>query len=413
MLECHIFELQQKRVRTLNKTFQNVGIWEAAYHHEVVEAYVRHFSEISENVIIFTHDFIRGHAKNWRDNPAIEWCVKEKNDFWKHLFSEKASMLESCDLLVVTTLPENENEKIPDKFPCPAWLVIHNARYTFGSTLSRFYIGQNFVKDVAKIVRYYIQQKHKTNKDRLLPIENIIFPSEEIRTYSKAHFALEMYHPAVIPFYFQKNVVSQLSPETFTIVVPGSVRSDIRNYNVIDKMIPTILKNSPLKIKLIYCGKVKDDKIIKKLVQRKFAQDQNFEFQYFTEYLSQNEYEKYMLEADVILAPLHKTTRYDAVAEDFGFTTQSGNIADIISYRIPGIIPDFYPVPEEFRHLFDTYKNVKDLTEILLKKIRSKSEGKPAEHTDMVSLFLSRSIPEQIRQQWHDFRTKNTLNSHD
>jgi len=411
--ECHIFEPQQNIVRTLSKTFQNIGIWEAARHHEVVEAYVRHFSVIAEKINLYTTIFQWEHAASWRNHPAIEWHIKEDDGTWQNYFTARKSSLHSCDMLIATTLPEKFEDFTDLKFPCPAWLLIHNARYWFGTSPLRFYLGNAVLKDFAKIFRYTLLQKGKKRIHQLNPFENIIFPTEKIKAFSVSNFKMEKYSPAVIPFWFQRKVTRPIIPGQFTIIVPGSVSLDIRNYAMFEQILPEVLSGSPLKIRLVFLGKLRDNTALKWVRRIESIQSPAFEFQYFLDYVPQALYEKTILEADVILAPLHKTTRYDAVAEDFGFTTESGNIADIISYRIPGIIPDFYPVPEEFRHLFDTYKDVKDLTEILQQKIRLKSEGKPTEQTDMVSLFLSRSIPEQIQEQWHDFRIKYPLGSDD
>lgn len=388
----------------MNHSFEVVAIWEAAYHNEVLEAYVHHFSQVSKKIILFTHSFHWEQAVSWRDRGHLDWILKDNQKTWPAFFQSQHEKLSTCSWLITTSLPDENEDKKPIKFPSPAWLVIHNAMFSLGKNKRRFYLGKYKLLDMAKIARYWWENK-STKTDQLVgTFENVIFPTKAIRDYCRAQNIWEQ-EGAVIPFYYPKALVKKPVKNQFTIVIPGTVNPQIRDYNLVASILPEILKHSPLPVGLILLGKVKGKeakKIVKQICE---LVSEDFQFQFFTDFITQEIFETHLGNADMILAPLLEKARYDAIEEEFGYTTESGNLADIISNQIPGVIPSFYPIPEEFSQLIDRYSNASSLTDIILEKIRLKNQGFTTERASVFPPSFADDVARQIMKQWHDFRT--------
>ena len=406
--EWSIFELAQKQFYNLKYTFQIVGIWEGACHNEVLEAYVHHASKISAKIVLFTHAFQWEQAEAWRHLPNLDWVIKDKTTKWVEFFSRQNHMLRSLEWLITTSLPDHPEDTDELHFPCPAWLVIHNAMYSLGQGHRKFYMGRNFVKDTLKIFRYQISNDKVKHQQCLAAFENIIFPSTAVREYCQKLGLIKSATSAVIPFYYQKKVIRNISTTRFTLVVPGSVHPDIRDYGLLAEILPDIIRKALLPVTLVFLGKIKDKSALKWIKKIKKLESGNFQFQYFYEFIPQDLFEKYMGEADLVVAPLHKETRYDAIEERFGFTTESGNVADIISCQLPGVVPAFYPLPAFVQNNLDRYRDAPSLTEIILEKIRLKTGN----INNKIEINFP-DISDSIIKQWHDFRSLLLVENHD
>lgn len=400
--------------RMSSKPFRTIGIFEGAYHNEVLEAYVFHLLPLTETLYIFTHTFQWEQAVAWRENDAIQWFLTEKNEKTGSFLQKNHKYLSSCAWLITTSLPEPSEDVTGFRFPCPAWLVIHNTHYFFSKPFSFLYIGKNGLRDILKILRYLLFLQPVKNKKRLAPFSNIIFPTENTRAYFLRHFPKAGFpDPAVVPFCRVTSVRHQRDPAVFHIVVPGSISRDIRDYDVFLSVVPVLLKKTTKKIRLTFLGKPKDATCSHLLLQLNEWQHDRFEFGYGKAFIPQTEFEKTMLTADVLVAPLHRETRYDAKLEYFGFSTESGNIADIVKYQLPAVLPAFYPLPENLDKHVLRYDNAESLTRVMLGLTTGDTASRGLFNPWEVTEYQSEKVAERISDQWYRIRLKNHSFAHD
>lgn len=390
------------------KPFRIIGLFEGAYHNEVLEAYVFHFLPLTERLYIFTNTFQRQQAATWRDNAAIQWFLPEKNEKAGVFLQKNQQNLSSCDWLITTSLPEPAGDLAGFRFPCPAWLVVHNINYLFSGPFSNLYIGHDRFRDKVKIARYIFFSTPAKNKEVLVSFSNIIFPTERMRDYFLEHFPDAGFPtPAVIPFCRTTEVQRANFADVFHIVVPGSIRPDVRDYGIFLLVIPELLKKTSKKIRLSFLGKQKEGACEEILRQLSVWQNDRFSFVYYREFIPQHDFEQTMKTADVLVAPLRPVTRYDAKREYFGYTSESGNIADIVKFQLPAVIPDFYPLPESLAEVVFRYDTAAGLAERLLSMIEGGSNEGILPSSEGLKFFDSEAVADSILKQWHNFRSKS------
>ena len=388
------------------KSFRIIGLFEGAYHNEVLEAYVFHLLPLTERLYIFTNIFQWEQAASWRENTAIQWFLCEKNEKAGVFLQKNHQNLSSCDWLITTSLPEPAGDLAGFRFPCPAWLVVHNVNYLFSGPFSNLYIGQNMFRDMVKIARFIFLSTSAKNKHVLASFSNVIFSTEMMKAYFLRYFPDDGFPtPAVIPFCRTTEVQRVGDPDVFHIVVPGSIRPDVRDYGIFLSVIPELVKKTTKKIRLSFLGKQKDDACGEILRQLRDWQNDRFVFVYYQDFIPQETFEQTMKTADVLVAPLRPVTRYDAKREYFGYTTESGNIADIVKYQLPAVIPDFYPLPESLDEVVLRYDTAEGLVERLLSMIQGGSRNGILPSSEGLQFFDSKVVAARILEQWNIFRS--------
>ncbi|MBK8547208.1 MAG: hypothetical protein IPL63_07420 [Saprospiraceae bacterium] len=393
------------------RPFNTVAFFEFEFHNEVLKAYVHHFLPISSKIIVFTNQFNYNQSRQWSNNPKITWIIETKKTGLHRLLDKHQEELVYCDIIILTSMPEVNNHEISIKFPCPAWLVIHNLHTSFGNVLQHYYIGKEWWKDMLKLIRYIFYHGNKATNTILNNVENIILPSENIREYFIKTFQDSRFpSPVIIPFNrFEKQVIP-LKNEIFRMVVPGSITMYTRDYQLLYEAIKLVLSKTETKIFLTLLGKPRDHTCEKILAKIQQLTGENFTFQYFMEFVDQDVFDDILLQSNIILAPLQKETRYDVFKECYGYSTESGNIADIIRYGIPGIIPEYYPFPEEGAFLVKKYQNADSLSEAILHFIEN---DKNKNQFEELLYFCSEQVSKRILAQWEKTHSKMDTFGHD
>jgi hypothetical protein len=391
--------------------FSSLAIFEFEFHNEVLANYVHHFLPLSSKVMVFTNEFNFNQSRKWRDNPKIKWFVEQKNTEISDILIKHAVELTHCQIIILTSLPEVSRNKTTIKFPCPVWFVIHNLHTTFGKVSNHYYIGNEWCKDILKVFRYLFIFRNKNIKTVLNKVENIIFPSENINEYyHKIKPDNRFPSPIIIPFSRFVKPVIPLENEVFRMVVPGSITMYTRDYQLLYEGIRLVLSATNRKISLILLGKPRDSTCVKILEKMLEMTSVNFAFQYFTEYVDQEVFDNILSQTNIILAPLQKVTRFGVYRELYGYSTESGNIADIIRYGIPGIIPDFYPVPVQVDFLFKKYRNTQDFSKVILEFIKNNQQKVEEEK---LHYFSSEQVSLRILEQWTKTHSKMDKFAHD
>jgi hypothetical protein len=388
----------------LTKPFRIIGFFEGAFHNEVLESYVHHFLPLTEKIYILTHSFQWEQAILWRKNENIQWIIKQSAESDYAFLSAHRHYLQKCDWLIVTSLPETAGGLQNLHFPCPAWLVIHNIHYFFGNPFHFLCIKKSWMKDMARVIRYFLAAKFYYNQRLLHKFSNIIFPSEVMLQYFSENFSATRFpHPAVIPFIRLVTQNPLPKNKVFTIVVPGSISMEIRDYEVFTQVIPMILEKSNRPVQLYFLGRPKNSDCDHVLHFLEKCRNEKFTFTYSQTFIPQAVFEDKMKSAHLLVAPLQRFTRYDAKCEFFGFSTESGQIADVVKYELPAIVPDFYPLPPALQSRVKKYRTPSDLATCILDQMNSQE----LHNTTDLSIYSENAVGQMILQQWESSRTKN------
>ncbi|HEV9038664.1 MAG TPA: hypothetical protein VGQ51_18635 [Puia sp.] len=149
-----------------------------------------------------------------------------------------------------------------------------------------------------------------------------------------------------------------------TIVVPGSVEANRRDYESVAAFFETWRPARP--VRLILLGD--SDSPYGSAIVARFARLESSEFLFtsYKGYIPERLYEQKLREADLIWSPLrvHKTGGHDE-PETYGLTTASGLTADLLLNNIPALVPAEFGLPEPFRKALLPYSSMEDIARLI------------------------------------------------
>jgi len=122
--------------------------------------------------------------------------------------------------------------------------------------------------------------------------------------------------------------------KVFTVVVPGRTNSQLRDTNLLVKVIELISNRSLFPIRFVFLGNI--DKELSGHLGNICKGSDRCEIVTFDTFISEEEYTKWLSKAHLIWVPLRKDTLYG----DFSVT---GAVGDSIYAAVPILLPEFYP----------------------------------------------------------------------
>jgi len=171
----------------------------------------------------------------------------------------------------------------------------------------------------------------------------------------------------VLPFNFYDEKVVRF-------VLPGLIEEYRRDYSGSLEIFEKLFKKYDKKIELCILGKPVGDsgaRIIKKCEEIK---KKGFNIVYYKGFVPEVEYNKKLLESDVIFSPLHTVTKRETgIDEIYGTTEGSALPFEAIQYTKPLIVPKDFKVIDELKSSTIIYESNKDLEKQLI-DIIEKSE---------------------------------------
>jgi len=148
-----------------------------------------------------------------------------------------------------------------------------------------------------------------------------------------------------LPIFYTKFSENSDNP-IFTIVIPGAVSQKRRDYERVLKSIKIF--HFPLEI--IFLGKAqgKELEMLQDFDSSTSLRMTNISIKYFTEKVSQDNFDVYMQKADVLWCPIQQETEFFSQKEIYGVTKMSGNIGDAVKFGKLAVFPENYPSKYSF-----------------------------------------------------------------
>ncbi|MFY1047263.1 hypothetical protein [Chryseobacterium sp. GP-SGM7] len=143
-----------------------------------------------------------------------------------------------------------------------------------------------------------------------------------------------------LPLFYAKEF-QQNKNESLKVVIPGGVSQKRRDYSHVLNIISK--SEGAENIEFILLGKAKGEELenIKKVAEQ-------FNLKYFTERVSQEDFEMWMKKADVLWCPIQRKTEFFSLEEIYGKTKMTGNIGDAIKFGKVAVFPENYSSNLEF-----------------------------------------------------------------
>lgn len=194
-----------------------------------------------------------------------------------------------------------------------------------------------------------------------------------------------------LPIFYTK-IFDKSENKILTIVIPGGVSQKRRNYKKVISIIKNLeelSRNSTLKNKLIefvFLGRAMNEEL-KEIIDLERSLEY-ININYFSERVSQADFENWMQKADILWCPIQQETDFFSQKEIYGKTKMTGNLGDAIKFgkwavfpenyssKLDFIIPERENIIEQFNELkntqFDFQKNYnKKLVQEKLEKVLS------------------------------------------
>lgn len=191
-----------------------------------------------------------------------------------------------------------------------------------------------------------------------------------------------------LPLFYSENIEKQAN-KNLIVVIPGGVSQKRRDYNRAFKTIQHLKTDE--KCEFIFLGKAKDNEL-KQLEKLSQNLPENVSIQYFSDRVSNADFQKGMEKADVLWCPIRQKAEFFSREEIYGRTKMTGNLGDAIKYGKIAVFPKDYPSKLEFiipekENIVEQFKELKNTRFDFLKNYSKKVVLKKLE--DVLSGLIS------------------------
>lgn len=355
---------------------KRIGLVELYTHSEVLNVFCKLLLDTKYDLSVFTTDEIKNDLYEIIETTnTIQWYTKEWSQSRATFIELQKEALNHCDLLIFITLVSDYRFFSSATFKAKTILVIHNG-HSYFRPLQYLYVSKPWIKGMYRLFRFYYMRKARRRNGLLNNFEHYSFASSTMSNYMLNNIILPEEAPKVIstlPFAYFENLPLPPAKNFLTIVIPGRVSNDCRDYQIVVEALSGVLSKTSARIRLILAGNAKGhygQKIIKGF--QNIAED-NFELLSFQESIVQKEFDQYLMQADFFILPLKKYRPFGTVKEKHGYSNISGSINDMIRFGVPTLLPATYPIEKDLVPLVEFFSSSDELENKLYNWVLKKS----------------------------------------
>lgn len=254
--------------------------------------------------------------RNQIDTHGIPVFLSDNSMILDQLKSKK------YDLIIIGTVHRYFNTflNITNKYKTA--VIVHNLNFSKASKLDL--IKKVFKEDVIYRLKLWW-------KEGLFNVSKVYKKSKHLLVLDNG-FSSQEYQ--FLPLFYTKEFAPSKN-ERLTIVIPGGVSQKRRDYQYVLEIIQKM--EGAVDIEFVFLGKAKGEELdsIEKVSDQ-------FNVKYFTERVSQEDFEMWMKKADVLWCPIQQQTEFFSQKEVYGKTKMTGNIGDAIKFGKIAVFPANY-----------------------------------------------------------------------
>jgi len=184
----------------------------------------------------------------------------------------------------------------------------------------------------------------------------------------------------VLPFNFydeNKKISSKKKDDVIRFILPGLIEEYRRDYSGALDIFEKLFKKYNKKIELCILGKpigASGEKIINRCEELK---KEGCNIVFYKGFVPEKEYNKKLVESDVIFSPLHTVTKRETgIDEIYGTTEGSALPFEAVQYTKPLIVPKDFKVIDELKSSTLTYTSREELEKLFVDTIENKEKLK-------------------------------------
>jgi len=356
---------------------KNIGILEFHFHIKYLHTTMRICKTKNTNVTVFTTKEILTRIETYLDDKSkYEFVLKEDdesiNSFLKRV---KKICNEKIDLLFVNTI-QTSCIDIPRYFrfkpKSKMILTVHMANHWMKARFSTNFKNPFRCIDANAsmfFIRRIILPKFDAISVIYSPLKDFI---KENTNYQKPVY--------ILPFNFydeNKKISSKKKDDVIRFILPGLIEEYRRDYTGALDIFENLFKKYGKKIELCILGKptgASGERIINRCEELK---KKGYSIVFYKDFVPEEEYNKKLVESDVIFSPLHTVTKRETgIDEIYGTTEGSALPFEAIQYTKPLIVPKDFKVINELKSSTLTYASKKELEKLFVDIIENKEKLK-------------------------------------
>lgn len=332
-------------------------------HHEVLSTFISSLYAAGHEVTVFTNSFCFSKLRK-NELEVINNCfIRAEKQSIDQFLSFHKTELDHCVVQFIPSIDGDYGEVIAPKYFANPFLLVHSY-HAIINPFGHVYWKKNWKDNLIiglKAVKAIMTGLYLKRVTTAKKYKHILLPSESVLNYCKV---LEQ-NPnkkqisGVALFYTFDRMNPVYERKAIKVIVPGTVVYKSRNYTI---LFDALLKvDSSIQLEIVLLGKLKETpKDLQRLKDCK-----NIELKTYNEYLSQEEYDFQLFDADFLILPLMHEMNFGIVIEKAGYTALSGNVNDITRYAIPALITAGIPMPAPIDEIADRFTYAESLAKLI------------------------------------------------
>lgn len=294
-----------------------------------------------------------------RSAEKCYWFVKEENDTLNYFLNKVKQVIdnEEIKLLFLNSIYSDfgKYSSFIKNTGTKSVVTLHNIN--------------NWIKSSDSGIKSFFQNRSKNNIIKNSAAINVF--GESIKNYFNS---VSKYRKTVLtlPYsIYEHSKMPESHNDNIQFVIPGSIDSRRRDYQSVLDVFEGITKDIK-NITLTLAGKPVWEYGLEIISKCKRLKEQGAKIKWHDDFVQQQEFEKIMHGSDVILSPINKEMPFSSKPEIYGLSKATGATFDMARYAKPGIMPEFFSVPNELNGSLLKYSNRDELS-ALIKNIASDS----------------------------------------
>jgi len=347
-------------VRPNRLSFKTIALIELYDHSEVLQTFCELLHAETENILIFTKPHIRDDlASGGLQSVKIQWHLISAEENYSGFFRRKESMFSQCDLVFILTVNRPFAPFASLKFLDKAVLFIHNVHAFLDPWNSIYWSREKALEIFLRQMRFWCSGDFFALKQLLKKSKIWVFPSMAVLENAETRrWIPKNQTKVVLPFtLFPRN--QQVLPKKgiIKICIPGTIKSNGRDYQLIVRVFGKILKDvkKPIQVCLLGVAKGRYGERIQSQFQQLANSSANLSVILYTSSIPQTVFNTHLLETDFMVLPLTAYSQYDGFLERLGYSTISGGVNDALRFGLPTLISASYGREESWGDLIQLY----------------------------------------------------------
>lgn len=314
-------------------------------HYEPIYGLLRCISSVAEHVTVYTPEKFANRLKN------VDFGIKELHFFVADNSAELFKYnIDASVASILIIAPSTDFEKALEYIellkPTKTMLWIRNINFWF-------MMGTRY-----KVFKRPRSEQHKVMLNVADKADYLVVESDTLESYLRKK-TNNKYKTVIFPYsVYEKNLEGDGGGNKLTISLPGYIEESRRDYKLALSAFSKLDKNL-FRIKIL--GQARDEYGQQVISEAKKMIADGYEISFLD---SPDNFEKEIVNSDVIFAPLNVYTRYSGVDEVYGKSKESGVTYDVVRYSKPAIFPIAMDLPAELRGCVLKYKFEEQLVKI-------------------------------------------------